>query len=541
MGAVASALSIDALTHELHRGAVPRLDWDRRRAVARHLVCRFEELLAGTAAPNQDRERLRATLVRLSTEVDYRLAAVLLRAVHEGDMALQETMHGLTPPVDGWLVSQLLLHRHPCTGSGRELRLVSAPAALASAGDGTFAWAAAPVHAEALRLMDRLVPGHVGCLADGGLDVPGPNARVRGRSVTRWWLPDGTQVCTKRGIGSRRQRVLDEQAIRAQVRDRLRDAAGGAMPGAWTIDVVEDVALLVEGETTYGLTRWVDGPTMEALLLDPELTEGHRRELLAAFHRLLGLLFDLGVLWGDMCPRNILVPAGVTGHRLVLLDFEKTTLLASPVGPAGRRDWCRGQVAIEELAVLVSAAELRGCLREWFDPDSWDATRSGRPAWPLRPDLRNLLSGRRIQDPDAGTCNRLDREVLQVRLPYRDRDGGWVRPGQLGFCVQHYMSVAGWDSGEEHERVTTEVLLAGQRHGYFEEVVQLLRAVLDDVECAALRDEFDQLAGHDRAPGERCLQAELERLCSALHRLQAAADDGSVALRRAVAGLVTAR
>ncbi|HEX6872299.1 MAG TPA: hypothetical protein VF163_14470, partial [Micromonosporaceae bacterium] len=367
------------------------------------------------------------------------------------------------------------------------------------------------------------------------LDVPGPNARVREGTVKTWFLPDGTQVASKRENPRKPGRYEREQLAYAAVADRLHhrddldhrdeldhhaglDLGTGPDGRQVRLAVVSVIAWIRDPGTghLYSISAWGAGTPMEQLLLAPA-SETQRRTWLAGFRSVLDALLDRGVWWGDMSPRNVLVQpmGGLDLYRV--LDFEKTTVTDQPVTPADRVAFCRGSIGVEELGVLCPLREVIGCLHGYFAPEEWDLSATTAVPFPVRPELAAILRGRGTGTPTLGELNRQDRQVLEVRLPDTEPGTGRRRyPGLVNFRVEHYLSCAGRDDAAEYDRLTTEVLIAAKRSGEFELVLTRLTEAVDELEREFVLAEFDALLrGPDRAPA-RIPDAEVSSLVATI-------------------------
>ena len=139
-----------------------------------------------------------------------------------------------------------------------------------------------------------------------------------------------------------------------------------------------------------------------------------------------------------------------------------------------------------------------------------------------------MLRGRGVTEPSFGEFNGADREFLGVRLPAVDPvTGRWRYPGQLGFRVEHYLSCAGDPEADEYDRMTTEILIAGRRHGCFDAVVGALTTVLDAVEREFVVAEFDQLLSGRDSPVIAPPKREIDALVTGIRRLYDARHDAA--------------
>jgi hypothetical protein len=327
-------------------------------------------------------------------------------------------------------------------------------------------------------------------------EVPGPNARLRQGIVKSWRLPDGTRVISKRANPAKPGRFAREQVAYRAIASRL---AGGITFGRDRhLRLAPLLATIRDGVSghVYAVWQWAPGETVESMLLAP----GEHTLLLRDYRDLMDGLLDRGILWGDLSPRNVLVHGRV--HHLV--DFEKTQVPGedTPVPHADRGAYCRGQIGVEELGVLCPEDQVRACLHDYLDPDTWDFDAPGPMPFPPRPEVTAVLAGRGITEPDLGTYNRADRQIWQVRSPDRDPVTGQLRyPGLVNFRVEHYLSCAGRTDADDYDRKTTEILIAGRWHHCFDDALQAVTDAVDETErqfvVAAVVELF---AGNDTGP-----------------------------------------
>ncbi|MEU9281496.1 hypothetical protein [Streptomyces sp. NPDC048341] len=326
-------------------------------------------------------------------------------------------------------------------------------------------------------------------------EVPGPNARLRQGIVKSWRLPDGTRVISKRANPAKPGRFAQEQFAYRAIASRL--ASGITFGRDRHLRLAPLLATIRDGASghVYAIWQWAPGETAESMLLAP----GEHTSLLRDYRDLMDALLDRGILWGDLSPRNVLVHGRV--HCLV--DFEKTQVPGeAPVSHGDRGAYCRGQTGVEELGVLCPEAQVRACLHGYLDPDTWDFNAPGPVPFPPRPEVTAVLAGRGITDPDLGTYNRTDRQIWQVRSPDRDPTTGQPRyPGLVNFRVEHYLSCAGRTDADDYDRKTTEILIAGRRHGCFDDALGAVTDAVDEAERQFVVAEVAELlAGNDTGP-----------------------------------------
>ena len=342
--------------------------------------------------------------------------------------------------------------------------------------------------------------GNLGNEIERRLDLPSRNAVFRDGVVKRWHLPSGLRVVSKRDNRRKSAGVIRELKSLQLILERFQEPRGGVIPllGGGVIRLDLPIAVFRDQQLDAAYALWLDdpSPTLEDLLLDPSLTAKERRRLLAQCRRCLDLLFDHGVVWRDMSPRNILVRADAAhSWEFHLIDFEKVEVLGRSLNQAERETACRAQLCVEEFGVLCTEAELLEAFEGLFDPNCWDLQSDAPLPFTPRMELAALLSGLGVSDPiTVGAFNRLDKLVYDVRRPrIGNIDGETFHPGLLGFRVEHYLSLSeGFDSAA-YDRMTTDVLLRANSSGSLFEVYKLLWAQLEELETMVLVREFEAI------------------------------------------------
>lgn len=368
--------------------------------------------------------------------------------------------------------------------------------------------------------------GHPGAAVERGLDLPGCNAVFRDGVVKRWRLPGGTTVVSKRDNRRKPGGVVRELKSLELILRRLRCPGGGIvpLPGGGAIRLDLPLAAFWDPGTEAAYALWADdpSPTLEELLLNPNVGAAQRRRLLEQCRRCLDLLFDCGVVWRDMSPRNILfrrIEEEV--GELHLVDFEKVEVFDRPLGWGERKEVCRAQLCVEEFGVLCGEAELLETFKGLFDPRGWDLKSEAPLPHAPRAELAAVLAGRGVSEPvGVGMFNRLDKSVYEVRRPRsRVSDGRTILPGLLGFRVEHYLSLSPNFDGAEYDRRTTEALLAAHAADRLFAVFDLLWTCLAELEAAILVREFEAILRDGDSRSLNYPSEEARTLCDMIDRL----------------------
>lgn len=493
-----------------------------------------------------------ATVARLRTvSGDYRLVADYLWSTETGNQVAIEFCEQIALEPDerrrGRLRYQLGKHRFGRLAQGPISVRTSVAEVLDAEDDGISAYVVDPDQGDVFRtLFADLGPG-LSAFIENQHEVPGPNARIRQGTVKSWFLPDGSQVSSKRENPLKPDRFRHELEAYEEVARRLE--AHGTPGPVWMPDqpsrVLRQVPLMAvvrdgAAKRNYAIYRWITGTSLECVLLNRN--SGTERARVFQDHRaLIDLLFDCGILWGDLSPRNILLSRRDDDHNdevLYILDFEKTTFVEPPVDPEYRITHCRGQLAVEELGVWGTPDEVSKCLRGYFDPKGWDLHATTPVTFPPRPEVVAILAGKGITELQLGLYNQTDLEIYTIRSPYTDPSTGRRRyPGQVAFRVEHYLSCAGEHRATHYDRATTEVLMAARRANHFEAAFGVLERGVDAVERAFVLAEVRGLLNGDHRDGTITPPwAEIHQLTALLDELYAARDE-SDRLRAVCEGL----
>jgi len=503
----------NSLACALREGANDSFRYHRNDAFVEYVVNRIETILNEFPEPSA-----RDVVYELVRVIDYRFVASYLRALRTNDdgvIKLFERIVAATNPTErNKLLYQLAHFRFSrSTGSdvNGEMTVVSNIDDLFSnSKPGLIIYLKHSAMQPELMTLLRDVRAQLGSFIEQQLDLPGINARVRQGVVKSWVLAGGAEVVSKTQNPSKPGRFhieqLNYEAIakilsRSEEPLRLGPSAGG---GSVTVALAQPFALIRDNYAGcyYALAVRANGISLQNLLLS-EREGAVRRQHLTYYRWLLDSFFNRGILWGDMSPRNIIVETHGANVLYHIFDFEKTKILNRPLTVAERIEHCRGQVGVEELGVICTLAELENCFRGYFTPAEWDQRSEEPLPFVKRPEVDALLEGRGLVDVKLGAYNRADMEIISVRSPDVDPATGQRRfPSDINFKVEHYLSCAGYDTSIDYERKTTEILIAGKRHDYFETVVQVLTRVIDRVENAFLTAEFEALLN---APSPYCL------------------------------------
>lgn len=368
--------------------------------------------------------------------------------------------------------------------------------------------------------------GTPGLFVEQQFDIPSRNAVFREGVVKSWRLPYGTCVVSKRDNKRKRNRLLEEQNNLTLILQRLHASNGahieiGDPPDNTYVTISRPICLMRDPVTTfcYAISLRKPGETLEELLLDTQLPHKHRQQHLKNYRLYLDFLFDNGIVWHDMSPRNVLVEQG--DHFVYhFVDFEKAKVWEGPLSLESRIAACRSQFCVEEFGVIGLQEELLETFSGLFVPDQWDLQSDAPLPFPPRVEVAAVLAGRGIERVSTGEFNRLDQQIREVRCPRIDpMTGDLVRPGLLGFRVEHYLSLSADLDSSDYDRKTTEVLLAAHASGCLIESFRYLSTFIDNLETAIILTEFDAILENGNSRSIEYPDREALRLCEAIDGL----------------------
>lgn len=330
-------------------------------------------------------------------------------------------------------------------------------------------------------------------------DLPSLNALVRQGVVRIWNLPDGNKIVSKRDNpqkpGRFREEQLNYELIVSKMGGKPELYLGKSIDekNIW-LKIARPFAIISDGysDCHYALTKFIEGISFEDLLMK-ESDQALRRMYLAHYRLILDALYDRGILWGDMSPRNIIFRQTKQDISYYLLDFEKTKVREDPISAENRKDHCRGQICAEEMCAICTLKEVQECFSGYFNTKDWDLG-SEEIQFSKRPEVTDILQGRGINIVTLGEYNQTEYEMINVLTPYINLITKKQRyPSHLKFKVEHYLSCAGYDNARDYERKTTEVLIAAKRYNFFDDIVTHLTKITDKIEGAFLKAEFENL------------------------------------------------
>ncbi|MBL8028740.1 MAG: hypothetical protein JNL74_20110 [Fibrobacteres bacterium] len=327
--------------------------------------------------------------------------------------------------------------------------------------------------------------------------IPGRNSIVRLGGVCTLILPNGKKVICKQTNQQKINRFIKEQEnynkiIKRLHPDSLRMISNTSDSLKFWIEIKSPLAVIWDGysKTHFSFMEIYEGVSLEDILMT-EFSNEIRKMHLRNYRLIFDYLCDFGIVWKDMCPRNIIVLSKPEGLVYQLYDFEKTEIFDGILSKEYRSEICRGQICIEELCVICRLDEVLECFDGYFCPEEWDVNSKKPLPFPMRPDMENILQHRNVSKITLGEYNRIDKEILSVRSPIeRKIISKRLYPGHIGFKVEHYLSMVGYADAGEYDRKITEVLISANKNKCFALCVKFLNKILDNLEVVLLVKEF---------------------------------------------------
>lgn len=238
----------------------------------------------------------------------------------------------------------------------------------------------------------------------------------------------------------------------------------------------------------YSLMHKLDGETLDSLIYDYCDID---IRLLEYFVKIINILFQKGFVCVDISPRNVIIYQTQNEVCYQLIDFEKSYFL--PVDEIERKKskLMRGQFCGEELAVLLDMKTIKQLFGADYDPDNWDITDSNILYEPYRPEVHDILIGRKMNTYTVGIYNQVEKEVHNVVKPNRNAKYEVARyPGRIKFKVEHYFNCLSIGDGGDYERKVTELLIRAYDQSYinYNRLVKYLADQIGLVEEQVLLD-----------------------------------------------------
>ncbi|MBS0619895.1 MAG: hypothetical protein JSS61_00340 [Verrucomicrobia bacterium] len=341
----------------------------------------------------------------------------------------------------------------------------------------------------------RATKNQLDLFIDNHFDLPGRGSLVRKGLIKKFKFNDQV-IIAKKNNPAKKGRFLREQENIEKLKGvlgisdqtdclHIKDDACRDIK----IKVLSPFAVFSSGDSSkfYSLTFFQSGTTLEEILL-VERDAVRRKNYLKDMRLLLEFLYQNGVVWGDMSPRNIIVEESGGEISYIILDFEKTAILNRPVSMHERVEHARGPMCVEEFGAICTEKEVIEAFSPYFNPTEWDLeSREEIPFAHPKDEVIAYLKERSISEPTFGEYNRAEKEIMQVR--FFDNFSNYENSSSLislGFRIFHYL-------GSEYDMKTTEILLCSKKYDLMQPVLNLLDKFVSSFENALILRDFEDV------------------------------------------------
>ena len=327
--------------------------------------------------------------------------------------------------------------------------------------------------------------GYLGEYIDSNLDLEGINSLVRKGLVKKIQLTADEISVTKKNNPDKKGRFENELINTQKMADVLKLKGKGdhiILPkNQFTsktaiLKMLQPYAIFFDSSSQnfYSITKFQKGKTLEDVLLSTKDIQ-KRKEHFTNIRAILEHLYQNGIVWGDLAPRNIIVVEEKEKIEYSILDFEKTKIMDGPVPLKDRIEHTRGPMCVEEFGTICTRQEVEEIFKGYFEPSKWDvSTKDNVPFIKPKRELIDILINRGKKDYTFGEYNNLELEVMEVRFPLTV-NGKLLHPLYPSFKIDHYL-------GSEYDRKTTELFIKSKGYGLFPETISVLNMALEIVD-----------------------------------------------------------
>lgn len=350
-------------------------------------------------------------------------------------------------------------------------------------------------YSKILNTLEGQIKGNWEKYIQSQLDLPGRNAVIRQGLIKKWEMPNGTTVISKKQNPRKKERFLNELKNYKLLTSLFKkEVELLSQKNKIKLQLSKPIAAISDGTSgnRYIIFEKSKGVSLDEILIG-EKDKKVRKYLLNSYKLILETLYSMGILWGDISPRNILVQKNKNFTVYTLIDFEKSKIYNHPVDKNKRYEHWRGQMFIEELAIICSKHEIINNFRKYYNPDEWDLKSNKKIDFELRPDVIDILNGRKIKNIKIGDYNKLDQKIFDIKVCSTNPKGEVYYPGYIGFKIEHYLSCLGYKNASDYDRKNTEVLLAAFSFHLTEGVVKLLNSLTSSLESNLVLSEFNSI------------------------------------------------
>lgn len=324
------------------------------------------------------------------------------------------------------------------------------------------------------------ISGDLENFIDSCLDLEGINSIVRKGLIKKFQISKGRDVIVKKNNPDKVGRFQKEISNYCKIMERLGIVVQGdaySFKGESGRDVLlkmlHPIAFFLDNSTGnyYSISPFQEGTTLEEILRTVFNSE-QRAEHLCNIKKILNILYEKGILWGDMAPRNIIIKQVDDTWEYYIFDFEKTEVIQAgdSIQEEKKIEHHRGPMCVEEFGAVCSEEEIQQTFGEYFRPREWDLVSQAPVPFKQKREIVDLLKFRGKTSVNLGEYNALEREVIPVRGPL-DQNSRRIYAIDPSFKIDHYI-------GSEFDRKTTEIYIKAKEFELFYEVVEFLNKIL---------------------------------------------------------------
>lgn len=223
----------------------------------------------------------------------------------------------------------------------------------------------------------------------------------------------------------------------------------------------------------FSLMEVIEGVTLEEIIVKKAASEKY---LLTIYRDILLSLIDVGFLWYDMAPRNIIV--NKASLEIFILDFEKSSFLEN-VTPKQRENFFRSQIISEELCAFFNMKDILAYLGDLYNPYLW---KDSTGAVEFRPEILDIARVHK-KETNKFYCNMIDfLSVTKLNPVFVFEKKCIMYPINMKSKIEHYLSSFKVINSKDYERKILEILLNVTNTYIYSTVLNYLFDVITNIE-----------------------------------------------------------
>ncbi len=436
-------------------------------------------------AGKKEQESLLEDIRYIFDNFDYRTVGIYINALISDNKAVLKAIRSHSDPLLDYHISQF--NKTKKVKSSKNINLVQKyklPELFAENHPGCYFYAKNTSGAKIIKELYCDSSGNIIDYIEQQMDLPGMFSLVRRGLVKKIPLKNGNYVVSKRNNPEKPGRFQNEQETISKISRRIGFGKNKKIKYKdFAIAMIAPIAIVAipQADRYYSIMDYQKGKTLEEVLL-AEKNRDKRVQHFKNLRKILNILYDNGIVWTDMAPRNIIVENANSSYPIYyILDFEKSKVLEHPATELDKAEHLRGPVCVEEFGAICSLEEIKQIFD--FDPEKWNFN-SKAPVPFVKPkrELVSIFKGRGKKCFNFGEYNKLEKKVINVRLPI-NKGEKTLYPLHCSFEVDHYL-------GEDYDRKLTEIFLSSVNFGLFGETIELFESLLQNLNNKTLVSEF---------------------------------------------------